>query len=187
MVDYTIFYSSLPSIFGTFSIVWKDFESSVLIQRIFLSDPKTDSARKVHNSFKHQKIETSPLILELGKRIQRFFEGHEVQFDLELLDFSVCNEIQKKVLLAEYNIPRGWISTYKRIALHCGIPKGARIVGKSLATNPFPIVIPCHRAVRENRTLAGFQGGVEMKQYLLKMEGVQFSVSGRIITDKIHY
>ena len=106
---------------------------------------------------------------------------------MQSIDFDQCSGIQKKVLLAEYDIPRGWVSTYKRIANKIGIPKGARVVGNALARNPFPIVIPCHRAIKSNGELGGFQGGIEMKQTLLEMEGIEFSNNGKVIADKIYY
>jgi methylated-DNA-[protein]-cysteine S-methyltransferase len=80
----------------------------------------------------------------------------------------------------EYSIPRGKISTYARIAAALGMPRGARAVGYSLANNPFPLVIPCHRAVRSDGTLGGFQGGLSMKRALLECEGIPFTVSGRV-------
>jgi methylated-DNA-[protein]-cysteine S-methyltransferase len=56
-----------------------------------------------------------------------------------------------------------------------------------LANNPFPIIIPCHRAVRSNRTLGGYQGGLAMKRALLEMEGIRFDDTGRIATKDFFY
>jgi alkylated DNA nucleotide flippase Atl1 len=63
--------------------------------------------------------------------------------------------------------------------------KGVRAVGTALARNPFPLVVPCHRAVRSDRTLGGFQGGLEMKRALLEMEGVEFDSKNRVQPDFI--
>jgi methylated-DNA-[protein]-cysteine S-methyltransferase len=79
------------------------------------------------------------------------------------------------------------VSTYGRIAKILGTPDGARTVGNVLSRNPFPIVIPCHRAIRSNGQLGGFQGGLEMKQVLLRFEGIEFSRSGRVLTKRIYY
>ena len=84
-------------------------------------------------------------------------------------------------------IPRGRVSTYKRIAAHLGSPTGARAVGNALAGNPFPIIIPCHRAVRSDMSLGGYQGGLSMKRRLLEMEGITFDDTGRIATKKLFY
>ncbi|MFX0076124.1 MAG: methylated-DNA--[protein]-cysteine S-methyltransferase [Candidatus Hermodarchaeota archaeon] len=146
-----------------------------------------NSEKKAQDTFKDVGTGSSSVIKALGSKILNFLNGEEVSFDLRLLDFEQCFAIQKKVLLTEYDIPRGWISTYKRIANEIGIPKGARVVGNALARNPFPIVIPCHRAIKSNGELGGYQGGVEMKRILLEMEGVKFSNKGKVIMNKIHY
>jgi len=181
------FYATFPSPFDTFTILWKDTDSDLQVQRIFISDPKRNSESKALESFKQIKLDSSSSIILLSENIQRFFEGEQVDFDLGLLDFNQCYEIQKKVLLAEYRIPRGWVSTYKRIAHHLDIPKGARVVGNALARNPFPIFIPCHRAIKTNGELGGFQGGIDMKRALLELEGIEVSDKGKVITDRIYY
>ena len=181
------FYTNFNSPFDTFTIVWRETDSNLQVQRIFLSDPKNKSEVKAFESFNKIKLKSSSSIGLLGKNVQRFLKGEQVDFDLGLLDFDMCYEIQRKVLLAEYRIPRGWISTYKRIALHLGKQKGARVVGNALARNPFPIIIPCHRAIKTNGELGGFQGGIEMKRTLLELEGIEISDKGKVNTDRIYY
>jgi len=180
-------YTTFPSLFKTFTIVYMEMNSEMQIQRIFLSDPEITSEMKLERFFKDIKPKSSSAIRILGEKIQNFLNGKQLKFNLDLLDFNICSKIQQKVLLAEYRIPRGWISTYKRIANHIGIPKGARAVGNALANNPFPIIIPCHRAVKTDGDLGGFQGGINMKRALLEMEGVEFSNKGKVITDRIYY
>jgi len=83
-----------------------------------------------------------------------------------------CSKFQQKVLRAASAIPRGKISTYQRIAKQIGKPKAVRAVGRALANNPFPLIIPCHRVIRSDGSLGGYQGGLKMKRALLKKEGV---------------
>jgi methylated-DNA-[protein]-cysteine S-methyltransferase len=90
-------------------------------------------------------------------------------------------------LRAEHGIPRGQVSTYQLLAAFIGRPKAARSVGTALATNPFPIIIPCHRAVRSDRSLGGFQGGLLMKRAWLEQEGIGFDTSGRVQVDSFFY
>jgi len=182
-----LFYSIFTSPFDTFTIVWKEKGSDLQIQRIFLTDPEQKSELKVLESFKHITLGSSSSIVSLGENIQRFFESEDVEFNLGVLDFTRCSEIQKEVLLADYKIPRGWVSTYKRIANHIGVINGARVVGNSLAKNPFPIIIPCHRAIKTSGKLGGYQGGIKMKRTLLELEGIEISDGGRVITNKIYY
>jgi methylated-DNA-[protein]-cysteine S-methyltransferase len=119
--------------------------------------------------------------------IRTFLGGDDVRFDTGILDLDRCSPFQRNVLLAEYGIPRGRVSTYGRIARQIGIPAGARAVGSALARNPFPIVIPCHRAVQANGRIGGFQGGSEMKRRLLGIEGVRFRTDGRVVMDRVWY
>lgn len=83
-----------------------------------------------------------------------------------------CPAFQRKVLRAVSNIPCGQVRTYQFIAKQIGNPKAARAVGRALATNPFPIIIPCHRVICSDGKLGGYRGGVKMKQALLRKEGV---------------
>ena len=94
---------------------------------------------------------------------------------------------EQGVLRAEHGIPRGKVSTYQRIARHLGSAQAARAVGTALAHNPFPIIVPCHRAIRSDGTLGGFQGGVEMKRVLLEMEGGLIDGSGRVVPRELFY
>ena len=161
--------------------------SNLQLLRIFLSDSEITSDVKVRETFKNIKRESTSLIEILGENIQQFLKGEIVEFDLDLLDFDKCTEIQKKVLIIESKIPRGWISTYKRIANRIGIQNGARVVGNPLSKNPFPIIIPCHRAIKTNGDLGGYQGGIKMKRTLLEMEGIEFSSKGKVIHERIYY
>jgi methylated-DNA-[protein]-cysteine S-methyltransferase len=182
-----LFYTTFTSLFGAFTIIWKEETSQTQLERIFLSDLELKSETKAFKSFKFITLGKNTLIKSLVEKIQRFFKGEIVEFDIQILNFNRCYEIQKRILLAEYEIPRGWISTYKRIANHLGIKNGARVVGNALAKNPFPIIIPCHRAIKTNGDLGGFQGGVNMKRVLLELEGIKFSERGKVITNRIYY
>ncbi|NHJ19974.1 MAG: MGMT family protein [Candidatus Lokiarchaeota archaeon] len=185
MVEY--YFTNFSSPFSTFTIIWDEHGPELKVKRIFLSDPKIKSEEKAFEEFKTIKLGSSSIINSLGNKIVHFLEGEKIEFELQIVDFNQCFKVQKEVLLAEYGIPRGWISTYKRIANKIGIQNGARVVGNALARNPFPIVIPCHRAIKTNGELGGFQGGIEMKRALLEMEGIRFSNKGKVITNRIYY
>jgi len=126
-------------------------------------------------------------VVELAERIQAFLDGDDIVFELSDIDLDSCTPFQSKVLIAEHQIPRGRVSTYGRIAGKLGKPLGARAVGAALASNPFPIVIPCHRAVKSDGGLGGYQGGLRMKRALLEAEGVEFSSSGKVATGQYYY
>jgi methylated-DNA-[protein]-cysteine S-methyltransferase len=67
--------------------------------------------------------------------------------------------------------------------LFLGKPSGGCAVGQALANNPFPTIIPCHRAIHSDRALGGYQGGLAMKRALLEMEVISFDGTGRIATE----
>lgn len=114
---------------------------------------------------------------DLVQSIQDFFLGAPEQIPMTLVDTTVCTPFQLSVLLQERAIPRGKTSSYGRIASLLN-SKAVRAVGNALARNPFPIVVPCHRAVRSDRSLGGFQGGLDMKKRILALEGVLFDDDG---------
>ncbi len=96
----------------------------------------------------------------------------------------MMNSMNRKTIKST---PYGQVSTYTFIASHLGVPKGARAVGNALANNPFPLIMPCHRAIRSDLTLGGYQGGLEMKQTLLASEGIHFDDSGRVKYPAFYY
>jgi methylated-DNA-[protein]-cysteine S-methyltransferase len=180
-------YVLVPSDFGTLSIVWQGAEAGPSVLRVFLPSERTPAQDLLHTTFPDARPRSCPAVAELGQRVQHFLEGDTVDFDLSLLALERCSPFQRKVLLAEHGIPRGWVSTYGRIARQVGVPGGARAVGGALSRNPYPIVVPCHRAIRSDGQLGGFQGGRRMKRALLELEGVQFGPTGKVLTDRFYY
>jgi methylated-DNA-[protein]-cysteine S-methyltransferase len=177
----------VPSNFGTLSVVWVESEGNLRVVRVFLPGSDASALSRTQAAFPEASSGSHPVVADLAERTERFLEGEAVDFDLGIVALEQCSTFQVRVLRAEYRIPRGWVSTYGRIAGHLGIPGGARAVGGALARNPFPIVIPCHRAVRSDGRLGGFQGGLEMKRALLTFEGVEVSPTGRVLTERFTY
>jgi methylated-DNA-[protein]-cysteine S-methyltransferase len=121
-------------------------------------------------------------VSELRNSIQGFFMGKPESIPLSLVDTSICTPFQLSVLKEEHVIPRGKTSSYGRFADRLE-SRAVRAVGSALAKNPFPFVVPCHRAVRSDRSIGMYQGGPEMKRRILSMEGVDFDSSGRVLPD----
>jgi methylated-DNA-[protein]-cysteine S-methyltransferase len=168
-------------------MVWREVEGLPRIWRLLLSKQRASSEDLVRATFAGATRRSHPGIAELGGRIQSFLEGQPIGFELEQVALEICSEFQRRVLLAEHAIPRGWVSTYGRIGKHLGIENGGRAVGNALARNPFPIIIPCHRAIRSNGEPGGYQGGLAMKRALLALEGVRVSGDGRVLAPKMYY
>ena len=85
---------------------------------------------------------------------------------------------QEEVLKLVKQIPKGKLMTYGEIARELtGSVRAARAVGQAVATNPYPVVVPCHRVVRSDGGIGGYSSGVEKKIKLLSAEGVE--IKGR--------
>ena len=165
--------------FGTVGIVWQDAQNPRVL-RVLLPAGRRSIRAAVARLFPSSTARTCPAIARLARDIRRFLRGEPADFDRALLALDRCSRFQRRVLLAERRIPRGRVSTYAAIARRLGCPGAARAVGQALARNPFPLLIPCHRAIRSDGTLGGFQGGIRMKRTLLAMEGVRFAPDGRV-------
>ena len=117
----------------------------------------------------------SELVRKAVKQLERYFQGVLQQFDLPV-DISKFTPFQQQVLLQTAQIPYGSVTTYGAIAKNVGSPRAARAVGGVMASNPIPVIIPCHRVIASNGALTGFSGagGILMKENLLSLEGVDF-------------
>ena len=173
--------------YGPVVIIWRRSRSSAKIVRVLLSSPAVSATEKVSEIYPDTHESSREEIDSVSSAIYRFLEGEPIDFCLDLADFSVCGDFQQRVLRAEHAIPRGRVSTYKLIAAHLGVPGGARAVGNALANNPFPLIVPCHRAIRSDYGLGGYQGGLDMKRSLLSQEGIVFDDSGRVQCSHFHY
>jgi len=180
-------YLLLPSPFGPLSIVWRQAGEGAIVLRVFVSSERASAGDRVRAAFRQAQRQSHPAMVHLGDRLQAFLEGADVCFDLAVANLAACSAFQQRVLVAEHNIPRGSVSTYGRIAAYLGCPGAARAVGAALAGNPFPLIIPCHRAIRSDGGLGGYQGGIQMKARLLAMEGVTLGSAGKVVAQHWYY
>lgn len=109
------------------------------------------------------------LFQALTTQLDDYFEGKREHFDLPVL--LKGTDFQQKVWQALSEIPYGVVVSYKDIAISAGSPKAVQAVGQANRANPIPIIIPCHRCVKSNGELGGYNGAdVDKKQYLLALE-----------------
>jgi len=120
--------------------------------------------------FKSATIEENPRRLALtASELREYLDGKRKQFNIQI-DWSLLRPFQREVLLATYAIPYGQTTTYGDLAQQLGRLRSARAVGRAEATNPMPIVIPCHRVLGADGKLRGYGGGLEIKKWLLQLE-----------------
>jgi len=107
----------------------------------------------------------------LSKLVSRYEEGFPINFRGIPIRFRYGSELDIKIWTVIREIPYGGLRTYKWVAEKVLDSRYSRVVGRSLSKNPILIVVPCHRIIRSDYILGGFTDGVELKKYLLTLEG----------------
>ena len=122
------------------------------------------------------KLAASDLTDRAAHLLSRYFAGERITFSLPI-DERHWTEFARNVYRATMAIPYGAVLSYGGIAQRCGSPGAARAVGRLMAVNRIPIIIPCHRVVAANGALTGYSGpgGVPFKAELLDLEGVSLT------------
>jgi len=135
---------------------------------------RTEDSGEVLDDLAHR---LSPRVLEaptrlddVRRQLDEYFAGRRRDFDLTL-DWSLTTGFRRRVLRTTARIPYGEVSTYGRVAARAGNGRAARAAGSALGSNPIPIVVPCHRVVRTGGNLGGYGGGLDVKEWLLRLEG----------------
>jgi methylated-DNA-[protein]-cysteine S-methyltransferase len=104
-----------------------------------------------------------------ARELDEYFGGQRRAFDLPL-DLSLSSGFRQLVQRHLPEIGYGQTRTYRQVAELVGNPKAVRAVGTACATNPLPVVVPCHRVLRADGTPGGYVGGPAAKQALLTLE-----------------
>lgn len=119
----------------------------------------------------------SPRVLEaparldvVRRQLEDYFEGRRRVFELPI-DWSLEHGFTARVLRATARIPAGQVASYREVATAAGNGRAVRAAGNALGSNHIPIVVPCHRVVRTGGALGGYTGGIERKEFLLRLEG----------------
>lgn len=176
-----------PTPFGVLALVWEPEGDAPRVVRVLIPKPALPAAAQARGLYPEAEAGSCAWIDGLARDIRAFLEGEDIRFTLAAADLSSCPPFQRAVLRAEHGVPRGKVTTYGALAAHLGSPGASRAVGNALADNPFPIIVPCHRAVRSDGSLGGFQGGLAMKRALLLNEGVELDSKNRIVRPRYHY
>lgn len=106
------------------------------------------------------------------RELDEYFERRRTAFDVPL-DFQLSGGFRRDVLALLPQISYGTTASYADIAREVGRPRAVRAVGSACATNPLPIVVPCHRVVRSDGSPGGYAGGLEAKRMLLGIEAAK--------------
>jgi len=131
--------------------------------------------------------------LSLNKTIASFMEKYLLDLEtiktekdvIEVLKYKT--QFERDVLVATYRIPRGKVSTYKRIAKKIGRPKAYRAVANALHKNPLWPVVPCHRVVSSDGTFSGPKKDAKTRRNTTIKEGIPITNGKVKVSDEILY
>ncbi|MCX8021202.1 MAG: methylated-DNA--[protein]-cysteine S-methyltransferase [Syntrophorhabdaceae bacterium] len=163
----SVYYAIFESSFGYIALVSKD--KRLIELNVTVEDPLRIS-KNIRTKYP-ESSESMDAFKEIHGLLERYFRGERVDFFRIETDLTGFNDFTKKVLERVKAIPYGALKSYKVIAEEVGSPNGARAVGQAVGINPVPIIIPCHRVIREDGTIGGYSQGIRMKERLLSIEG----------------
>ena len=124
-----------------------------------------DLARRISPRVLHAPVRLAPAV----RQLEEYFAGTRTRFDLPL-DRSLSHGFRRLVQEHLPEIGYGRTESYGAVARSVGRPQAVRAVGTACATNPLPVVVPCHRVLRGDGGLGGYVGGLEAKTALLELE-----------------
>lgn len=167
---------------GALAVAYEDHETPVGTLRIAATDagvvrvvlPAEDPDEAVARLAARisARIVRAPaaVVTDARRELDEYFAGERRCFAVPL-DWALTRDFRREVLRATARVPYGGTASYAQVAADAGSPRAVRAAGTALATNPLPIVVPCHRVVRSDGALGRYLGGVEMKSELLRIEG----------------
>jgi methylated-DNA-[protein]-cysteine S-methyltransferase len=163
-----IFIGAAPTPLGIF---WMGMSENGLAV-VEWDDSKADFDRYLTKRLKRPVITDPARVAAALRELDEYLRGDRRAFSFPI-DWNLLRPFQRQVLQLVFAIPRGETRTYSEIAHQLRRPRAARAVGRANATNPMPIVIPCHRVIGTDGKLHGYGGGegLKTKAWLLQLEG----------------
>ena len=131
-----------------------------------IGDSEEQLVDSLKREFPKADIKSSDSVKERFNAVLGYFDGQLLNLPLDVQG----TDFQKRVWSALRTIPYGEVRTYQQVADMIDMPKAYRAVANACASNPVPLVVPCHRVVRKDDGLGGYALGIWRKEYLLKME-----------------
>ena len=120
---------------------------------------------------------SSALVEDAAAQLAQYFAGRRRSFAVTLAPVATT-DFRRRVWAALTAIPYGEVRSYGQVAAAVGQPRAARAVGNANHANPWPIIVPCHRVVA-SEGLGGYGGGLDVKRYLLDLEGAPLAGTPR--------
>ena len=165
-------YASVASPVGELFVVGTD--QGVLA----VSWERDDVLEKVAAAVSPRVLEAPGRLDDARRQLDEYFAHRRERFDLPI-DWSLTKGFRREVLHELVRVPFGEVISYAGLAERAGNPGASRAVGSAMATNPIPIIVPCHRVLRTGGALGGYSGrdGLVTKRFLLELEGALLPLS----------
>lgn len=164
----TNFYTVIESPFGCAGFVYQ--KNPFKIIRTVLPCPDLETLLTSIGKSDREPRNRHTTAGKVAGLMQNYFHGIPIPPPWELMKMEPLTELQVSVLHKTADIPFGHQKSYKEVASMIGRPKAFRFVGTTLSKNPFPILVPCHRVIKNNGSYGKFGGGIEMKKKLITFE-----------------
>ncbi len=149
------------------------------------SDGTADILAAVRRRF--DVIEDDALAAEIGGEIERLMRGDTGAISARAVDLSLVeSDFQRRALARLRRVPAGSVISYQGLAAAIGMPSAQRAIGNTVASNPVPIYVPCHRVIRSDGSLGNYGGGPERKLKLLRAEGFGVDSRRRVPPDAVY-
>ncbi|MRT93558.1 methylated-DNA--[protein]-cysteine S-methyltransferase [Ancylomarina sp. 16SWW S1-10-2] len=155
-----LYYDILPSPVGDLLIITQE---STLIKIVFQTKKQT-------HTIKSEWIQGSEFLKQIKDELNSYFAGDLKQFSIQVNPHGT--PFQKQIWKEVMAIPHGQVCSYQDVANNINKASACRAVGRANSQNPIPIIIPCHRVIGKNGKLTGYAGGLNRKQTLLELEGI---------------
>lgn len=144
-----------------------------------VSEPQATAVReRIARLCPEAPAQCSAVCAEAVRQLDDYFHGRRRCFELPLA-LDTLTPFTARVLHTLAQVPFGSTLTYGELAVLAGFPRAARAVGRVMATNPFPIIIPCHRVLGAGGKMTGYSGGegIATKQWLLRFEAEKLLIA----------
>ncbi len=143
-----------------------------LVRVAFGNEGHDDVLQSLSDRISSRLLHAPARLDAVARQLDEYFAGRRHSFEVPL-DWQLSKGFRRVVLehLAA-DIGYGTTASYGTLARLSGSPRAVRAVGTTCATNPIPVVVPCHRVVRSDGTMGGYRGGPAAKRALLDLEGV---------------
>ncbi|MBN1871881.1 MAG: methylated-DNA--[protein]-cysteine S-methyltransferase [Candidatus Omnitrophica bacterium] len=174
-MHYTVMTSAVCNV----CVVWEGKNDRFRVRRIFLLERGADARRHIKRFYQEATRSQCKGVDALLRGIRRYFKSGSIGFDLSDTHMAGRSKFENNVYKATAHIPPGKVASYRTLASMCDC-RSARAIGRVMAKNPYPLLVPCHRVIHSSGKIGGFQTGPLMKRRLLELEGVKFDESGTV-------